>query len=230
MKKIRFEDVDWNKVIEARERWRAIGTCTEPADRETAEKAVCKFYELLGAKKPEIIWLDGPMSAVWLTPILRGMQLTLDKLHNQLAGQLDNQLGIQLDNQLYNQLRVQLRNHLTAQLEDQLDNQLDYQLANRLANQLRAQLTDQLYNRLTDHFGQLDGQLHNQLTAQLNNQLRDQLDNQLYDQLGDRMEADGVLQHLRGHDTHEQLDLPRGIWEVRRQREWTPEGERRALD
>jgi hypothetical protein len=31
--------------------------------------------------------------------------------------------------------------------------------------------------------------------------------------------------HARAHDTHETLRLLRGYWEVRRQREWTPEGE-----
>lgn len=39
--------------------------------------------------------------------------------------------------------------------------------------------------------------------------------------------------HLRSFDTHESLCLGGGIgavWEVRRQREWTPEGLRRAAD
>lgn len=38
------------------------------------------------------------------------------------------------------------------------------------------------------------------------------------------------LEHQRPWDTHEPLDLGGGVWEVRRQREWTPEGERRAVD
>jgi hypothetical protein len=36
--------------------------------------------------------------------------------------------------------------------------------------------------------------------------------------------------HARPHDTHETLRLSRGHWEVRRQREWTPEGWRRVED
>ena len=36
--------------------------------------------------------------------------------------------------------------------------------------------------------------------------------------------------HLRAHDTHETLRLLQGYWEVRRQREWTPEGWRRVED
>jgi hypothetical protein len=36
--------------------------------------------------------------------------------------------------------------------------------------------------------------------------------------------------HHRPHDTHATLRLPRGLWEVRRQREWSPEGQRPVLD
>lgn len=38
------------------------------------------------------------------------------------------------------------------------------------------------------------------------------------------------IQHLRNHDTHAPLALTPGIYEVRRQREHTPEGWRRAQD
>lgn len=38
------------------------------------------------------------------------------------------------------------------------------------------------------------------------------------------------LEHLRNHDTHETISLEPGIWEVRRQREYSPEGWRRATD
>ena len=36
--------------------------------------------------------------------------------------------------------------------------------------------------------------------------------------------------HHRPHDTHETLRLLKGTYEVRRQREWTPEGLRRVED
>ena len=45
--------------------------------------------------------------------------------------------------------------------------------------------------------------------------------------------ADVQIEHLRGWDTHASLLLGGGVgavWEVRRQREWTPEGERMAVD
>lgn len=38
------------------------------------------------------------------------------------------------------------------------------------------------------------------------------------------------LEHLRSTDTHETVRLEPGVWEVRRQREYAPEGWRRAAD
>lgn len=39
-----------------------------------------------------------------------------------------------------------------------------------------------------------------------------------------------VLEHHRSFDTHEPLELRSGIYEIRRQREYTPEGWRRVAD
>jgi len=38
------------------------------------------------------------------------------------------------------------------------------------------------------------------------------------------------LKHHRPHDTHETLRIPRGTYELRRQREYTPQGWRRVED
>ena len=45
-----------------------------------------------------------------------------------------------------------------------------------------------------------------------------------------RLDADADVIHYRGWDTHETLRLTPGIYEVRRQREYTPEGWRRVED
>jgi len=46
-----------------------------------------------------------------------------------------------------------------------------------------------------------------------------------------RVNRDAVeLKHHRTFDTHETLNISRGIYEVRRQREWSPEGWRRVED
>lgn len=39
-----------------------------------------------------------------------------------------------------------------------------------------------------------------------------------------------LLEHLRGHDTHETIKIAPGNYEIRRQREHTPEGWRRVED
>ena len=39
-----------------------------------------------------------------------------------------------------------------------------------------------------------------------------------------------LVEHERDFDTHESIEIPEGIYEIRRQREYTPEGWRRAQD
>jgi hypothetical protein len=43
-------------------------------------------------------------------------------------------------------------------------------------------------------------------------------------------EGGAVLEHERSFDTHESIAFDEGVYEVRRQREYTPEGYRRAQD
>lgn len=43
-------------------------------------------------------------------------------------------------------------------------------------------------------------------------------------------EAEAVIEHLRSFDTHESISVPPGIYEIRRQREYSPEGWRRVAD
>lgn len=44
------------------------------------------------------------------------------------------------------------------------------------------------------------------------------------------VENGDVLEHLRPHDTHEPIGFGPGLYHVRRQREYTPEGLRRVED
>ena len=39
-----------------------------------------------------------------------------------------------------------------------------------------------------------------------------------------------IIEHIRGFDTHEPIAFKQGIYEIRRQREYTPKGWRVALD
>lgn len=43
-------------------------------------------------------------------------------------------------------------------------------------------------------------------------------------------DEDVLLEHQRGFDTHQSISIAPGIYEVRRQREYTPQGFRRAAD
>ena len=43
-------------------------------------------------------------------------------------------------------------------------------------------------------------------------------------------EAEVLIEHLRSFDTHEAIAIPTGYFEIRRQREYTPEGWRRVED
>jgi hypothetical protein len=45
-----------------------------------------------------------------------------------------------------------------------------------------------------------------------------------------RLESEEVLEHMRSFDTHESIKFSPGLYEVRRQREATPEGWRRVED
>ncbi len=42
--------------------------------------------------------------------------------------------------------------------------------------------------------------------------------------------AECLLEHFRQHDTHETIAIPPGVFEIRRQREYVPEGWRRVED
>lgn len=43
-------------------------------------------------------------------------------------------------------------------------------------------------------------------------------------------EVETIIEHLRSFDTHESIKIPNGNYEIRRQREYTPEGWRRVED
>lgn len=41
---------------------------------------------------------------------------------------------------------------------------------------------------------------------------------------------EAMVEHMRDHHTHETIKFDKGIYEIRRQREYTPEGFRKAQD
>jgi hypothetical protein len=45
-----------------------------------------------------------------------------------------------------------------------------------------------------------------------------------------KVDAPAVLKHRRPFDTHEEIEFKSGLYEIRKQREWTPEGFRKVED
>jgi hypothetical protein len=48
------------QLVEYRQKWFDIGSGTQPADRETAERAITKMYGLIGQRKPRFVWGRSP--------------------------------------------------------------------------------------------------------------------------------------------------------------------------
>jgi hypothetical protein len=46
------------------EKWRAIGHSTAPIDRDWAEGALARFYELAGLSEPWVVWAPCPVSGL----------------------------------------------------------------------------------------------------------------------------------------------------------------------
>jgi len=50
------------RFAEFRERWTAIGLCTDPADRPRAEAAIVRMYAQASLAAPRIVWCGSPLS------------------------------------------------------------------------------------------------------------------------------------------------------------------------
>ena len=57
-----------------RREWLDIATCTEPADRDSAEAAIRQIYEAAGHEAPtEFIWVDSPLAGVVFAAVVAGL-------------------------------------------------------------------------------------------------------------------------------------------------------------
>ena len=59
-----------------RDKWLAVGTCTEPANRADAEEGVRLAYKIAGKEAPRIVWCASPLAA----GLTRGIVLNLHKV------------------------------------------------------------------------------------------------------------------------------------------------------
>jgi len=184
-----LSDEQWAQTHSERERWIEIGTCTDPADRETSERVITGFYSRIRKKAPKFVWLDGPLSCC--TQIE-----TLGAQGDQLSNQLSNQLRSQLRDQLWSQLNGKLSNQFRNQLWEQLRDPLESRLEGQLKDQLRRQLKDQLWTQLNGK-RKLSEQFRKQLWEQFRNQLGNRLEGQFRNQLGSRLEGQLSVQALK---------------------------------
>lgn len=80
------------RMVEMREEYFKIGTCTDPADRPRAEAAITDLHELMGHPKPVFTWEDSPL----------GGTLTLNSwdFRESYEKSSDNYLGEDLANEV----------------------------------------------------------------------------------------------------------------------------------
>src|SRR3954454_3312987 len=52
------------RIPEFVEKWTRIGLATGALDRERAESALCRIYQMTGRSEPQIAWLPCPLSAM----------------------------------------------------------------------------------------------------------------------------------------------------------------------
>ncbi|GAA4575448.1 hypothetical protein GCM10023176_44770 [Micromonospora coerulea] len=96
----------WHRAAEIRDEWLRAALHTEPADRETAERAITGLYALLGRRRPRFHWAASPRQAVDLLdepPIRLGGPVDpaapwhvahqLADAAHRLAGRLDERAG-----------------------------------------------------------------------------------------------------------------------------------------
>ena len=87
----------WAAVARERERWVAIGSCTDPADRETTEEVITGFYRRIGKDRPAFVWGSGPLASCLEATLVASLSKR-GKLRGQLGGQLGGQARRELDN------------------------------------------------------------------------------------------------------------------------------------
>lgn len=111
----------WYRATEIRDDWLGTALTTEPADRETAERAITGLYALLGRRRPRFHWADSPRQAVDLLdepPIRLGgppdpaapwhvaEQLAVET--HALGGRLDEQAGSAVETPWWSRDRMAL--------------------------------------------------------------------------------------------------------------------------
>src|SRR5574343_1368130 len=112
------------------EQWLRIGLCTDPADFDTAERAVLGCYASAGLARPKVILRMGsPMSATvggaYAALLLRQVSEQSDwEAHEQVKRQLDWRVGADVDEQVGRPVGRQVELGVREQVDAQVDGQV----------------------------------------------------------------------------------------------------------
>src|ERR1019366_6866211 len=84
--------------------WLRIGSCTEPAERPLAERALTAMYGRIGEPAPPILWVDSPATGCLMIAMLG----ELTKPGSSLESSLRSSLGSSLESSLRSSLESSL--------------------------------------------------------------------------------------------------------------------------
>ena len=91
------------KLPEYRDKWLKIGTCTEPANRPEAEKAVREMYRCGGLTPPEkIVWCSSPL-AMFLT-----VKIVKASVRDSVRSSVGNSVGDSVGDSVWNSVRASI--------------------------------------------------------------------------------------------------------------------------
>lgn len=134
-------------LVAYREKWLKIGRSTEPSNREAAEKAITRMYELIGKSKPRFWWCDGPAVGSMVRAILSDPK-NRAKTEILQGSNLENNLESNLWRNLWSDLRSNLESNLWKNLGSNLWGNLESNLENNLGRNLESSLRNNLENNL----------------------------------------------------------------------------------
>jgi hypothetical protein len=149
-------------MVAYREEWLRWGRCTDPADRQTAERVFRSMYRALGKSDPAIWWFDGPATGSMARALLTNSRDNLgvnlwanlranlranlwDNLGDNLGANLRANLWDNLGANLGASLRVNLGDNLSDTIWDALGSSLWANLRGDIGDNLRANLGGNLY-------------------------------------------------------------------------------------
>ena len=128
-----------NKFPEYVDRWIKIGLSTQPADRESANRAIDLAYASAGLSEPRIrLWMPSPFAGAIASAMLTSK--VFNQVRDQVGNQVWDQVGDQVEDQVGDQVWSQVWDQVLFQVLDQVRSQVGDQLKNATKNSFGGQL------------------------------------------------------------------------------------------